>query len=70
MPTLEPQPDLNQREFLKKLVGTAAGVAGFAAASRILNPPTVEAAYFPGGGPLGADLVNTSLSVQGPASVD
>ena len=38
---------LSQRQFLKKLAGTAAGVAGFAAASQVLNPPAVEAAYRP-----------------------
>lgn len=62
----ESQPDLTQRQFLKKLVGTAAGVAGLAAAGELLNPAPAEAAYSPGTGPLGADVVNTSLAIVGP----
>jgi Pectate lyase superfamily protein/Periplasmic copper-binding protein (NosD) len=57
--------DLTQREFLKRLAGTAAGVAGFAAASRLLTSPTVEAAYDPGMAPDGGDLVDKNLWVTG-----
>jgi parallel beta-helix repeat protein len=69
MSDLEKQPDLSQRQFLKKLAGTAAGVAGFAVASGLLNPPEAEAAFLPGAAPDGGDLVNTSLWVAGNATI-
>ncbi len=69
MSDLERRPDLSQRQFLKKLAGTAAGVAGFAVASNILNPPAAEAAFLPGAAPDGGDLVNASLWVAGNATL-
>jgi parallel beta-helix repeat protein len=69
MSDLEQQPDLGQRRFLKRLAGTAAGVVGFAAASRVLSPPSAEAAYSPGTAPDGGDLVNTNLWVQGNTTI-
>jgi hypothetical protein len=70
---------LTQREFLKKLVGSAAGVAGLAAVGGLLTPTPAEAAYSPGGAAPGTpagfggfpapattgDYVNTNLLVEG-----
>jgi parallel beta-helix repeat protein len=67
-PDLEPQ-SLSQRQFLKRLAGTAVGLAGFAAASQVLNPPAAEAAFLPGAAADGGDLVNTSLWVAGNATL-
>jgi len=68
-PDRERQPDITQRQFLKRLAGTAVGLAGFAAASQVLNPPAAEAAFLPGAAPDGGDLVNTSLWVAGNATL-
>jgi hypothetical protein len=60
---------LSQRQFLKTLAGTAAGLAGFAVASQVLDPPAAEAAFLPGSAPDGGDLVNTSLWVSGNVTI-
>lgn len=68
----EESPGLTQREFLKKLVGSAAGLTGLAAAGTLLTPKTAEAAYTPGGSPylyLPGDQITTNVLVNGSAAI-
>jgi hypothetical protein len=71
-PVHEESPGLTQREFLKKLVGSAAGFAGLAAAGTLLTPKTAEAAYTTGGAPYAfptpvttGDQITTNVHVNG-----
>jgi hypothetical protein len=61
--------DPRQREFLKRMLGTAAGAVGFAAAGSLMAPRTVEAAYSPGTATDGGDLVDTNLTVLGKLTI-
>jgi hypothetical protein len=69
----EASPGLTQREFLKKLVGSAAGITGLAAAGTLLTPKTAEAAYTTGGSPypayLPGDQITTNVHVAGSAAI-
>jgi hypothetical protein len=72
-PVREESPGLTQREFLKKLVGSAAAVTGLAAAGTLLTPKTAEAAYTPAGSPypayLPGDQITTNVHVNGSAAI-
>lgn len=72
-PVHEESPGLTQREFLKKLVGSAAGITGLAAAGTLLTPKAAEAAYAPGGSPypgyLPGDQITTNVHVAGSAAI-
>jgi hypothetical protein len=74
--------ELTQREFLKKLVGSAAGLTGLAMAANLSTATSAEAAYVNGGAtsafppfqPFPApvttgDQVNTNLQVTGHLAV-
>ncbi len=61
--------DPRQREFLKRMLGTAAGAAAFTAAGSVMAPRSAYAAYTVGGAPGGGDLVNTHLTVLGNLTV-
>jgi hypothetical protein len=72
-PVHEESPGLTQREFLKKLVGSAAGLTGLAAAGTLLTPKPAEAAYTPAGSPypayLPGDQITTNVHVNGSAAI-